>query len=1396
MSDHAVSVGAAEPLGVHADVAGVNVAVFSAHAEAIVFCLFDSEDVEVARIPLPARTGDVFHGHISGVAAGARYGLRAFGPWDPRRGHRFNPTKLLLDPFAVAIDRGFRLDPTLFDGDAPNPADSAAAMPKALVVTDETAVPARALFDWDGQVIYELHVRGFTMRHPDIPPALRGRFAALGHPASIEHLQRLGVTAVELMPSAAWIDERHLPPLGLSNYWGYNPVALLAPDPRLAPGGWAEVRAAVGALQAAGIAVLLDVVLNHLGESDHLGPTLSLRGLDNASYYRLRPDDPSRYVDDTGCGNTLALDRPPVLRLAMAALRGWVWRAGVDGFRFDLATTLGRRNVWSGPGGSGRLGSSLGGADTGGFDPAAPLLTAIAQDPLLRDRALIAEPWDVGPGGYRLGEFPAGWGEWNDRYRDTVRRFWRGDRGMLGALATRFAGSADVLAPRHRPLTRSVNFVTAHDGFTLADLVAYTAKRNAANGEANRDGTDAGMSWNNGVEGPCDDPAVRSARARDVRALLATLLLSRGTPMLTMGDECGRSQGGNNNAYAQDNALSWLDWPRADSALIDFVARLVRARRDCGVLTGALPLTGGAVDSSLIPDVEWRLPDGRVLAAEDWHCPDDRTLIAALYAPGSRALVVLHAGSSPIEVTLPAPRAGQAWRCVLDSAAPDRGGPAASPFVIGGRSVLLLVEVDGGARSHRRATDNALHRLAREAGIAASWWDIAGHEHRVGDDTTRALLAAMRLPAANPEDIADSEARLAAVCSRALPQSLVVRVGAPIDVPLGPAAHGGWLTLRREGGGEAQFPLAPNSARHLVVPPQPIGRHLLWLEGFPDAPCHLAVVPPRCHLPDDFSAGHRRFGIAAHLYMLRRAGDQGIGDFTTLAEFATAAAAQGAAVVGLNPLHALFPAARERASPYHPSDREFLDPIYIDVTALPGVPAGLLAESIRESFIQSGTHGRTQPGADSSAGAAAPDVVDYQRVWAAKRRVLEAAFNAGAADDPAFAAFVAAGGETLRRFATFEAIAEVQRNTHWWRWPEALRHPLASGVAEFAAAHADRVRFAGFLQFLADRQLAAAAQRSGLTLGLYRDLAVGAAPDGAEAWRRQDALLTGVSIGAPPDPFSASGQVWSLPPPDPLAMAREGFSGFAAMLAANMRHAGALRIDHAMGLQRLFLVPEGAAASDGAYLAYPLQDLLGQLALESHRASCLVVGEDLGTVPEGLPAKLAAAEVFSYRVLWFERDGSAFRPPAYWPSRAAACVSTHDLPTLAGWWEAADIAERVSLGLLDPVATQRALTERATDKAALLVLLHQEGLFDETPDMDGPIVPVLAGAVHALIAVSPALLALVQADDLGGETVAVNLPGTDRERANWRRRLRTDVAHLFGGEAARRIMAAMRDRGG
>jgi glycogen debranching enzyme GlgX len=1336
-----IAIGSPNVLGVAQAEGGINVAIPSTTADAIALCLFDDADRETDRLKLPGRTGPVFHGFVPDVPAGTRYGLRVWGKWDPARGHRFNGDKLLVDPWATAIDRPFELHENLFDRGTPRPADTAALVPKAVVGTPTPAPGPARPFDWNHQVIYELHVRGFTRTHPDIPPALRGTYAGLAHPAAIAHLTRLGVTTVELMPSAAWLDERHLPPLGLSNYWGYNPMAYLAPDPRLAPGGWDEVRSAVQALQAAGISVVLDVVLNHSGESDEDGPTISLRGLDNAGFYRLRPDNPALYVNDAGCGNILALDRTLPLRLAMDALRAWALFAGLDGFRLDLATTLARRET--------------------GFDPAAPLLAAAEQDPLLAGRVMIAEPWDIGPGGYQLGAFPAGWGEWNDRYRDVMRRFWCGDGGMAGAFATRLSGSADIFTGARRPLTRSINFITAHDGFTMADLVAYASKHNEANGEQNRDGTGENHSWNNGVEGPTDNPAVLARRASDIRAMLATLLLSRGTPMLSMGDEAARTQSGNNNAYAQDNATAWFNWAAADEGLIDFTAQLIALRGDLAPLFTGAPLTGQPADEASLPDVAWLRADGRPPSPEDWNRPDNRTIVAVLTAGTTRAALVFHAEREPVRLTLPPARFGTRWQLRLQTT-PSEAAPLGSEAIIPARSVTVFVEVEEPHAGRTSTPDDAsVEQLANLAGIQPIWWDIDGGRHLVPLDTKRALLRAMRVPADTQDDCRDSLARLNAESTTPLPFTLTVRDGEMITLTPG-KPRPSWVTLQQEDGSVLRFRVPADGA--LSLPPQPLGRHRLLADDNEDHPCHLIVAPHACYLPPELADGARRFGIAAHLYTLRDPHDQGIGDFSTLRRFAFRAAGFGAALLGLNPLHALFPHDRNRASPYHPSDRRFLDPIYIDVSGLPG----------------------------GAASGAVPGPVDYPTVWAHKRRVLWGAFEASAPDP-------APVSEALRRLAIHEAISEDLNSSHWQRWPAELRHPGYAGVAAFAAAHADTVQFNVFLQHLADRQLqeaATSAAADGLVLGFYRDLAVGAAPDGAEAWSNQDALMQGVSVGAPPDPFSVNGQVWSLPPPDPVAQRREGYAGFAALLEANMRHAGALRIDHVMGLQRLFVVPDGARAADGAYVSYPRADLLSQVALHSQRARCLVVGEDLGTVPEGLPEALAAEAVLSYSVLWFERDGGAIKPAATWRQRAAACVSTHDLPTLVGWWEGADIAEKRALGLLDAAQAAAALADRGHEKAQLLELLRTDRLLSGEVDPAAPLQASIAAAVHAFVCSTPALLALVQADDLGGEREAVNLPGTDRERPNWRRRLSLDVDALFGTNLAEAILAAMRPRAG
>jgi glycogen operon protein len=675
--DFRISAGSPDQLGLALSAHGGNFALYSETATAVDFCLFDAADREIARLRLPGRSGPVFHGFIHGLQAGALYGLRVHGPYDPSQGARHNPAKLLIDPYALGLDRPIEPHPSMqgFDADGlPSRDDSAPFVAKAIAQSPVLAQsPARAKKSWAQTLIYELHVRGFTKLMPEIPERWRGTFAGLAHPAAIARLQNLGVTTLELLPCAAWIDERHLPPLGLTNYWGYNSIAFMAPDPRLAPGGWQEVRESVAALQAAGFDVLIDIVLNHSGESDEFGPTLSLRGIDNATYYRLG-ENPAHYVNDAGCGNILRFDHPAVVRLAMDTLRAWAQFGGIDGFRFDLAVTLARRRD--------------------GFDAFAPLIAAIDQDPVLRHLKMIAEPWDVGPGGYRVGEFPPRWSDWNDIFRDDMRKFWRGDSGMIGALATGLAGSEPIFGRFGRP-TKSVNFVTAHDGFTLADLVAYAHKHNEANGEQNRDGTDANHSWNNGVEGPTDEARILALRRRDQRNLLATLFCARGVPMLAMGGECGHSQSGNNNAYAQDNFLAWIDWGKADTGLIAFTKKLIALRMSEAALHSDAYLTGALLSDGSIPDAKWFSSEGDPMRDEHWGQVERRFIGLSLYVENSRALILLNAGGAVL-FPLPAARAGKCWRLAIDTFADETAEAifgAGESLLVETRSAKILTEV-------------------------------------------------------------------------------------------------------------------------------------------------------------------------------------------------------------------------------------------------------------------------------------------------------------------------------------------------------------------------------------------------------------------------------------------------------------------------------------------------------------------------------------------------------------------------------------------------------------------------------------------------------------------------------------------------------------------------------
>lgn len=695
--------GLPSPLGASVLDDGVNFALYSASAEAVELCLYGADGGETGRVQVQGRSGDVWHARVPGIRSGQHYGYRVHGRYAPDHGYRFNEHKLLLDPHAHAISGAFHWRPEVFGytlehGHAwqKDPRDSAPWVPRSVVTDPEfdwrgTSQPRTP---WNRSVIYELHVKGFTRLHPEVPEALRGTYLGLAQPAVLDYLQNLGVTAVELMPCQAFLSEDRLSEMGLDNYWGYNPIAMSAPHP-----GYAledpvdEFRQMVRALHGAGIEVILDVVFNHTAEGGAGGPLLSLRGIDNHSYYLLDSEHPGSYVNFSGCGNTLDVSNPATLRMVTDCLRHWATAMQVDGFRFDLAPTLARRGAM--------------------FDREGAFFGAIYQDPVLSQLKLIAEPWDIGPAGYRLGHFPPPWGEWNDRYRETLRQFWRGDLGKTPEFAERIAGSSDFFRTPGRQPVASINYAACHDGFTLADVVSYQRKHNEANGEANHDGSNHGSNWNCGEEGPSTDPRIIGLRQRLKRNMLATLLLSQGTPMLLAGDEFGRTQRGNNNAYCQDNEISWVDWSltEADRALQDFVSLLIRLRLDHPVFRRESFLDGMAHPESALKDVTWLDANGSEMTEDDWREASRQVLGVLLDHTGVRLshrlqhetgagdsfLMLFNAGGQALAFTVPAPISSEIWEVVFDTSEEGATVPAGSfregnQYTLQARSMVLLAD--------------------------------------------------------------------------------------------------------------------------------------------------------------------------------------------------------------------------------------------------------------------------------------------------------------------------------------------------------------------------------------------------------------------------------------------------------------------------------------------------------------------------------------------------------------------------------------------------------------------------------------------------------------------------------------------------------------------------------
>ncbi|MBM7061893.1 glycogen debranching protein GlgX [Pseudomonas sp. UL073] len=687
------------PLGATWDGLGVNFALFSAHASKVELCLFDAKgETEIERIELPEYTDEIWHGYLPDAHPGQIYGYRVHGPYEPDAGHRFNPNKLLIDPYAKQLIGKLKWSKSLFgytighkDADRSfDERDSAAYVPKSKVIdpafTWGERPPVRV--PWDSTVIYEAHLRGLSMRHPSVAEHLRGSFAGLMNPELLQHIRSLGVSSIELLPIHAFVNDQHLLDSGMNNYWGYNSIAFFAPHPAyLASGHIAEFKEMVAHLHDAGLELILDVVYNHTAEGNELGPTLSMRGIDNVSYYRLQADNKRYYINDSGTGNTLDLSHPCVLQMVTDSLRYWASEMRVDGFRFDLATILGRY------------------AD--GYDERHSFLVACRQDPVLSKVKLIAEPWDCGPGGYQVGNFAPGWAEWNDKFRDNARAFWRGDEGQVAELASRLTASGDLFNQRGRRPFASVNFITAHDGFTLRDVVSYDHKHNEANGEDNRDGSDNNYSWNHGVEGPSDDPEIRALRLRQMRNLMATLLFAQGTPMLVAGDEFSRTQQGNNNVYCQDNELGWVDWQLDDEGqeLLEFTRRLISLRRAYPIMRRNRFLVGHYNEELGVKDVTWLSPCGNEMTDEQWQdsharclgmLMDGRAQPTGIRRSGADAtlLLVLNAHHDMVNFRLPEVAQGSAWSCLVDTNRPQLRAlerfAFGDDFAVTGRSLLLF----------------------------------------------------------------------------------------------------------------------------------------------------------------------------------------------------------------------------------------------------------------------------------------------------------------------------------------------------------------------------------------------------------------------------------------------------------------------------------------------------------------------------------------------------------------------------------------------------------------------------------------------------------------------------------------------------------------------------------
>jgi glycogen operon protein len=1445
------------PLGATWDGAGVNFSLYSQHAEAVTLCLFDgaNQKSESLCIPMKNRTHHVWHCYVMGVRPGQLYGYRVKGPYDPASGHRFNPAKLLLDPYALSIGRDLTWHPSLFGYRYPysfNEADTTDSAPYAPLgaVVDPSfhwgddrppAIP------WRDTVIYEAHLAGFTQLHPLIPEELRGTYTGFASDPVIDYLKGLGVTAVEFMPLHHSISEYHLVKRGLENFWGYNPLSFFAPNRRYGLGSREdsinEFKSMVRILHQAGIEVIVDVVYNHTAESDHTGPTLSFRGIDNLSYYRHYPDRLDLYQDFTGCGNTLNLRNPRILQMIMDSLRYWIQEMHVDGFRFDLASALARELFE--------------------VDRLASFFDIIQQDPVISRVKLIAEPWDLGEGGYQVGNFPPGWAEWNGHYRDTVRRVVNDKHGNLPEFVTRISGSSDLYSREDRRPQASINYIISHDGFTLRDLVSYSQKHNEPNGWNNMDGSPENYSDNHGVEGETDDAEILRIRLQKQKNLLTTLFFSQGVPMLHAGDEMHRTQKGNNNAYCQANEISYVNWNPDDTGreLMAFTRFLIHLRKHNEVLRRKDFFLGEKLSVMDMKDVYWMHPDGREMSADDWNQPDaifgmllpsEFGVRADFYSTmqGDTLFVLFNHSGRAADFTIPENPSAR-WKTLLRTdqtllttddlekldqddvryfiesdidafmstmqsrMADGRFFLPREQVELPAYSIIVLKAERGWKEAHvrRGLRERVLLDLSDEVGIQTSYVDLSGKETVLSHSELYRVLRACGFPVRDPASLERVAQRRefeiwhnpvdpVVVTTHTgekrfrspgpdlrIPESVVDEISCVISDESGREVAR--FKLNRKDGSQNIELIESRRMRYVsslfgeelhnhhvrilhlkTVIPVPLETGYYDITYFHEdvqiGKSVLAIAPARAF---DFFDLHgdlpQAAGIAVQMYALRSRQNMGIGDFNDLLLLGRKAAAAGYRVIGVSPFHALFLNRPGLRSPYYPSSRISIHPLFLHL------------QSMQEWKVCDEARMRFASLHDVMEAEKKKDVINYDLIYDWKKDLLEDLYHCFKTH-PQFER----EREQLEHWKTanpdvfIHALYEVADDVFGSiDPPEDLFQPGSVWYQAFVQDHEDQIHFYMYLFWRVRLQFEDVREElREIGLSLYIDLAVGAAPDGAEVKTnhlyRPGLISRSARAGSPPDPFSPSGQNWGLSVWVPEALKRYQFRPFIELLRANMLRNGILRIDHVMWLYRLFWIVEEVNGISRTYVRYPSKELFSLLALESVRNRTAIIGEDLGTVPHEVRLEMERRNIYSWKVLYFEKEygsGEFLRPDQY-KRDSIATINTHDLPTLAGFWLGRDIEERHRLNILTDGAAEQARLERKSDRNAMLRALEANDLkteeMDETMTMD----PELSSAIHRYVSLSGSRLFIVSLYDLTGEMDQPNLPGTVDEYPCWKLR--------------------------